>query len=313
MQVFLSTLSQMGTLFLYIAIGYIIAKVGIVNKDAAGILSKLENNIFIPALVFGTFMNEFTLETLSYSWKILLFSFGALVLVIPLAYLFSYMGSRDGYIRNIYVYGLCFANFGFMGNAVVKTLFPEYFASYLIFTLPLWTMIYVWGVPALLMADGEKKSLGASLKKLINPMFVALILGAVIGLSGIKLPSFMGEVVTVCGNCMSPIAMILTGITFSSISFKKVLTNLSLYYISFVRLVLMPLIFIGLLALIKLFVDIPRMYEICFICTVAMPLGLNTIVIPAAYGKDTTAAAGMALISHTLAVISIPILFLLIA
>jgi predicted permease len=44
-----------------------------------------------------------------------------------------------------------------------------------------------------------------------------------------------------------------------------------------------------------------------------MPLGLNTIVIPAAYGKDTTAAAGMALISHTLAVISIPILFLLIA
>ena len=40
-----------------------------------------------------------------------------------------------------------------------------------------------------------------------------------------------------------------------------------------------------------------------------MPLGLNTIVIPNAYGKDTTVASGMALISHVLSVISIPLIF----
>jgi predicted permease len=42
-----------------------------------------------------------------------------------------------------------------------------------------------------------------------------------------------------------------------------------------------------------------------------MPLGLNTLVIPAAYGKDTSAAAGMALVSHFLSCISIPLVFLL--
>ena len=313
MQIFYSTLTQMATLFLFIAIGYIIAKAGVVNKDAAGILSKLENNVFIPALVLGTFISEFTLKTLSLSWKLLLFSFGSLAVVIPLAFLFARIGSKDAYIKNIYIYGLSFANFAFMGNAVVKTLFPEYFAGYLIFTLPLWTMIYVWGVPALLMGDNAEKGIKNKLKKLVNPMFAALIIGAVIGISGIKMPVFINEVITVCGNCMSPLAMILTGITFAFIDIKKVLTNVSIYFISFARLILMPLIFIGLLAIVKTFAEIPRLYEVCLICSVAMPLGLNTIVIPAAYGKDTTAAAGMALISHVLAIITIPIIFLIIA
>lgn len=43
-----------------------------------------------------------------------------------------------------------------------------------------------------------------------------------------------------------------------------------------------------------------------------MPLGLNTIVIPSAYGKDTSVAAGMAVISHLLAVVTIPVIFAII-
>ena len=42
-----------------------------------------------------------------------------------------------------------------------------------------------------------------------------------------------------------------------------------------------------------------------------MPLGLNTIVVPAAYGKDTSVAAGMALVSHLLSCITIPVIFML--
>jgi predicted permease len=33
----------------------------------------------------------------------------------------------------------------------------------------------------------------------------------------------------------------------------------------------------------------------CAMCMVSMPMGLNAIVVPAAYGKDTTDAAGLAL------------------
>lgn len=45
------------------------------------------------------------------------------------------------------------------------------------------------------------------------------------------------------------------------------------------------------------------------LCATAMPLGLNTVVFPAAYGGDTTPGASMALISHLMSIITIPIMF----
>ena len=73
--------------------------------------------------------------------------------------------SKDEYIRNIYTYGLAFSNFGFMGNAVVSVVFPNMFVDYLIFTMPLWTMIYLWGVPCLLIpSQGEKQTIKSRLQ-----------------------------------------------------------------------------------------------------------------------------------------------------
>ncbi|MBO5955686.1 MAG: hypothetical protein J6Q10_02670, partial [Clostridia bacterium] len=43
----------------------------------------------------------------------------------------------------------------------------------------------------------------------------------------------------------------------------------------------------------------------------ATPLGLNTIVYPAAYGGETETGASMTMISHTLSVITIPLMYLL--
>ena len=40
------------------------------------------------------------------------------------------------------------------------------------------------------------------------------------------------------------------------------------------------------------------------------PLGLNTIVYPAAYGGDTKTGASMTMISHVLSVITIPLMYL---
>ena len=48
--------------------------------------------------------------------------------------------------------------------AVVMNLFPDIFFEYLIFTLPLWTLIYLWGVPRFLMADAKKTDLQRIIK-----------------------------------------------------------------------------------------------------------------------------------------------------
>lgn len=307
MSVFLSTINQMAFLFLLIIIGFVVARLKVVPQNTTAVLSRLENNIFIPALVLSTFVSNFTFERISEAGGFLLVGLVVILISMPLAVGISRIVSKDKYIQNIYTYGLAFANFGFMGNAVVSALFPDLFMGYLIFVLPFWFFIYVWGVPHLLIPHHEKGGILQDLKALVNPMFIAMLVGIVIGLSGIKLPSFFQSTFSSLGNCMSPIAMLLTGMTVAQIDIKKTLKTVSIYAVSIIRLIVIPLVALLLLQFI------PMGYELklCTMCAISMPLGLNTIVVPAAYGKDTSVAAGMALISHLLSCATIPVIFLL--
>ena len=309
MNTFVSTLNQTAFLFGFIMIGYILVKCKVLSKNAASVLSKLENTVFIPALVMGTFIENFTIERIGTAWMLMIISFVVALIAIPFAILTSRLVTKDKYIQNIYTYGLSFSNFGFMGNAVVSNLFHEIFFEYLIFTLPLWILIYIWGVPRLLIADsGKKLTFKENIKAFNNPMFIGMIIGMVIGLLNIPLPRWIISLIDVSGDCMSPIAMILTGIVVSSISLKKTFANIRIYIISVVRLIVMPLIFIG----VAQFLGMPKTSYLCAVCSLAMPLGLNTIVIPSALGKDTSVAAGMTIISHLLSCITIPLIFTLI-
>ena len=139
-------------------------------------------------------------------------------------------------------------------------------------------------------------------------MFVAMVIGMIIGLINIPLPGWVVSLVDVSGDCMSPVAMILTGVVVSSNSLKSAFTNIRIYVVALIRLVVFPLIFI----LVAPHFGLDGTIFICGVCSLAMPLGLNTIVIPSAYGKDTSVAAGMAVISHLFAVITIPLIFALI-
>lgn len=308
MEVLQATSGQMVVLFSLIAMGFIIAKLKVLPDNADTVLSKLENSLFVPALVLGTFASNFTVEKLTTAGKLFGISFLICFVMMAAAVLIARCCSKDSFIRNIYTYGLAFSNFGFMGNAVVSAVFPELFLEYLIFTMPLWTMIYLWGVPCLLIPSDEgKPTLKKRLKSFANPMFVAMLLGMVIGLSGIHLPAFLTQAVNATGNCMSPVAMLLTGITVAKMDMKKVLSLKSIYVVSLIRLILFPACFIGLFALIPA----ARNIVVCTVCSLAMPLGLNTIVVPRGYGKDTSVAAGMALVSHLLSAMTIPVIFYL--
>ena len=123
----MSTLNQIAFLFAFIIIGYLLVKCRVLQDGSAMVLSKLENTVFIPALVMGTFIENFTPERISSAWKLLLISFIIAFVAIPFAVLISRLVTKDNYIRKIYTYGLSFSNFGFMGNAVVNSLFPDIF------------------------------------------------------------------------------------------------------------------------------------------------------------------------------------------
>ena len=321
LELFLATLNQMAFLFTLILIGYLLVKFGCVTQDSAKTLSKLENIVFVPALIMGTFIENFTTETFSTAWKFMLMSLILAVACIPLAFFVGKLCYKEGTAKNLSVYCLSFSNFGFMGNAVVKALFPEMFMEYVIFTIPFWTCAYVWGLPTLLIPqkEGEKKTLWTRLKPLVNPMFVCVVIGAIIGLSGITLPSFLFDaekgtgVINVAGSCMSPLAMILTGIMVAKIDVLALVKKWRLYVLSFTRLLVFPLLFIAIFAFLPQNAFITPSFLMSGICVMSMPSGLTAVFAPAPYGVDTQPAAEFALLSHVLSIITIPLIMLLFA
>ena len=309
MSIFQSTLNQMTLLFLLLLVGFIVGKSHAVPQNAATVLARLETTVFVPALVMGTFIRNFTVQNLGSAGKYFLFSSALLATTIALSFLLARLTSRDAFIRKISIYGYAFANFGFVGNFIVQAIFPAYFFYYVIFCLPLWIMIFIWAVPSLLMPSEEKATLRSRLKNLCNPMLICMLLGMLIGLCGIPLPQSVLSAVTVLGDCMSPVAMLLTGLVLANVPLRAALMRPCVYIATVLRLLVLPLAFMGLFYLF----DVPDGIFICAICTLAMPLGLNTVVIPSAYGRDTTVAAGMALVSHLCACGTIPLVFLLLS
>ena len=95
MNIILPTLNQLAFLFGFIAIGFVLMKIGVIPENSSAVLSKLENVIFIPALVMGTFIENFTVSRILLAWKLLVVSFVIAFIAIPLAILISKLTTKD--------------------------------------------------------------------------------------------------------------------------------------------------------------------------------------------------------------------------
>lgn len=314
MEIFLSTLTQMLVMFLFIITGFILKKLSLLPDNAGTVLSKLENYVLVPALVLDTFMSYCHIDSLRENYSTILYSLLLLVIALaislPLSKVFAKekpgSGIDEAYQRSIYKYALTFGNFSFMGNAVVLGVLGDAgLFKYLLFTLPLNIAVYTWGI-IILVPKGENKE--NPLKNLFNPIFVGLILGLILGLLNVKsvLPSFVVTTISNAKACMGPIAMLLTGFIIGGYDIKELIKKKRIYLATVLRLFVIPALMLLIIKAMGATDEVMTLALFAF----ATPLGLNTIVFPAAFGGDTKTGASMAMISHTLSVISIPLMYL---
>ena len=140
------------------------------------------------------------------------------------------------------------------------------------------------------------------------------------GLGSILLPggdtvNFFESTLNSLKSCMGPVAMLLCGFTVAGYDMKHMLLQKKVYIATFLRLFVLPAIMVTLVFGLKtlanrafgLSIDNSVLFLTFF--STATPLGMNTIVYPEAYGGDPKTGASMALISHTLCVVTIPLLF----
>lgn len=287
---------QVVILFTFIIIGYILSKKKIINCEHSKLLSALVVYIFLPSKVFKTFSVNFTSEYITKNYSLLVISLIVLAAVLTMAHFVSKLFSDDPYKRNVYKYMLIVPNFGYFGYALAEMLYgSEFLLDVIVFGLPV--SVYTNTIGFCMLTKTE-----ISLKKLFQPVIVAIISGAIFGWVGIKIPNALNQVLDKASGAMAPVCMLLTGIAISEFRIKDLLSDKKAYIVSILRLFVIPCV---IALILKQFCS-PELVLLS-IMIYAMPCGMNTVVFPKLVGESCETGAGAACISAILACITIPV------
>ncbi len=301
--VFHSALGQMIIMFAFILLGYGLRGKGLLQKDVSKGLSTLEVWVFGPCLSLLTYSRYCTVEMFVESAPLLLTALATLFLVsIPLSRILSARLGRDEAEKAVYCYSLCFSNSGYMGYPIIQAVFgDEALMQMMIFCLPINLALSTYGLYILI----PKKNF--SIKSMINPTTIVPFVGLFIGIADLKLPALAEQILDMGSACMAPVAMILTGLVLANQPLRVMFTNWRAYLASLLRLVIIPLF----VAAVMYVLGVRGEYLLLSAATLAMPMGLNSVVFPEAYGGDATYGSQANFVSNLLGLITIPIMLAL--
>ncbi|MBR5809098.1 MAG: AEC family transporter [Clostridia bacterium] len=299
--VFTTTLNQMLMFFSVMILGFILRRKNIVPENADVSLSKVLTMVVSPALLLKTFIANFNVETLLEKSYIFIWGIILLFILIFLGTALANLFADNRYIKYIYTYSFIIPNMGYMAQPLTLAVFgEEALFDLMIFSIPFNVYIYSVGFTRL-NPNNEK----VSLKSLVNPLFISMGIAIVLGLTKVPIPTFVENTLSALAGCMGVIAMLLAGLVIGKYDLRDLVSSGRVYVASFIRLIAIP----GVLVYVLRAIGLPSYIYMTALCVFAMPMGLNTIVFPAAFGGDTKPGASMALISSIFGIITIPIMF----
>jgi len=292
-------IENVAVLLIFGVIGWFLGKRHILTSQNLKLLSVLEVWVFLPCNSLQSFSRNFTVAYISERYPLIIVSVIVLVSLMTLnAVVIPRIIKTGGtYRQHILQYSLTVANFGYMGYALIQGAYGDLMLmNAQVFALPM--SIYTSTEGYRLLTNSGK----VSFKKLISPMIVAILIGCILGLTGLQMPRVLADVVSKGSACMGPISMLLAGITVSDYPLDHILKDKQAYVVSFLRLLVIPLVLCLILSRFC-----PRETVLVAVLLYAMPCGLNTILYPRMIGEDCRPGASMALISTIASLATIPI------
>lgn len=297
----MTVLKQLFVLYTFLALGFFFGRWKREQASHTGLLSFLLVNLFLPAKVFGTFSKNFTVDYIRYNYTTILISVTLLLLLALLAAPISRLLSQKPYERNVYRYSLTISNYAYMGYVLAEELFgAQGLTDLILFCIPFAIYTYTFGYA---MLTGK----GTSIRRVINPMTVAILCGIAVGLSGLPVPAILTQMLSSASSCVGPLSMLLTGMTLSAFALRELICDGKAYIFSALRLVILPLGVLGFCLLLGLTGLVPDSVLPSAVMMACMPCGLNTIVFPKLVGEDCRIGARLALLTHLFSCLTIPI------
>ena len=197
--------------------------------------------------------------------------------------------------RNLDQLLLVFTNLAFMGIPIIQALYGvEGVAMLSMFLLVFNFLVFTYGV---MLLDGSGD---INLRQLVNPGVISALIALFFGLTGWRLPDPVESALASIGSINTPMAMMIIGASLAAF------TNPRLYRVSFLRLIVMPLVFIGL----ALVMPINRMLAGLCVIVAAMPIAGNCSMLSDIYTPEDMTASHATIVSTLISGVTLPLLVL---
>ncbi len=291
---------QVIVLYFIAAIGFVADKTKIfVRKDATKLIDLLFN-LILPIAVINSFLSmERTKEHI----------IGLLVSFL-LAFLTHFLGigisafcfkKRDRKERGIYHYAIVFSNAAFLALPLAQSVVGNEGVFYSSCYVSVFNILaFTYGIDRI--SGGEAK---IRIKHLIlNPGSISVLISIPLFLLQIKLPEFVLDTLSRVGSCNSPMAMIVFGTFLANCNFKNIFAKKEVYFVSFVRLLAIPVI---MLFVFKLF-GIEGNMLIALTISASAPVATNTAMYAAKYDNDTALSSELVGQTSIFSIITMPII-----
>ena len=292
-------LRQSIIMFVYMAIGGLLFKKGLITKEGSKSLANLLLYAVLPCVVVKSFCVARTPERMSGLLVSFLAALGILLLAMAVSHLLFQKNPIDDF-------GAAFSNAGFMGFPLVAAVQGSEAIFYAAgFVALLNALQWTYG-QSLISGDPSYCSPKAILK---NPLVLSLLLGILIFCFEFPVPAIASDLLAALAALNAPLAMVILGVYLAQTDARTLFNDPHLYVVAAARLVLIPLLTARMLKLL------PAQYAAItttLVIVAAAPIGSNVAVYAQKLGKDYAYAVRGVCLSTLLSAITMPLLMLLV-
>ncbi len=292
-------------LFLLVALGFSLRKWNLVGNKTVNELTDILLTVILPFSVVAS-GNESCSEEMMTNVGL---SFLIVSLYYILAFIISFLafkpfaGNKETRASSINM--AVFANTGFIGIPLSQIMYGQEGMIYaVIYNLIYNVFLFTFGVR---LFDG-KSSIKESLKGIfLDPLSISSILAIALFFSPVKLPAPVYSFFSTVGNMSSPLSMMIIGAWLVGVDFRNIMRRPMGYYVSLVRLVVLPLLVYFVLS----FFDLDSVLKNSVVLVSALPIGSLNVIFAEKYGHDVSFVNETMMLSLCLSLITIPLITLI--
>ena len=291
MQISILLMEQIFELFLMILMGFIIVKAGIVKEEDSKVLSKIVLYLIIPCVIINAFQVDYTKKTVNG----LLIALTASVLLQVVLLLIVFVMGKLFSLNEVETASIYYSN---SGNLIVP-----------IVTFVLGQKWVLYGCKKIISRESSY-----DWKKIIlNINMISIAIGAILFFTRIRLPELITNTISSVGNMIGPASMIVTGMLFAGMDLKAIFANKRVYFISALRMIVVPLIALFLIKishLATLSADAQKIMLIVFLAVIT-PSASTVTQMCQVYGNDAHYASAINVVTTLCAIVTMPFMVLL--